>query len=257
MRRDDEYDLGRRRQEDNGVILHEPGYIPGESGMLASSLHDLSIKPPPNLGASVFSPSTSILTSSRSDQLIKLPNKTFQTQKISQKMLFKYLLAPVAFAAASVPSYSPGGKSVYKTFDFQTAVTATTQYEKSITSACGQDKVQDVISDLNHIYKPVAENTEKFRSSIEKYDANFLSEQAVIFSGFLKSFENILKAISQRPKIYQSCNAKFSQFDNKFSVIITEFKRDDINLGPAFSKVKLDISLFAKLGFKFQQELGY
>ncbi|WAR55235.1 hypothetical protein PtB15_4B855, partial [Puccinia triticina] len=77
MRRDDEYDLGRRRQEDNGVILHEPGYIPGESGMLASMLH-LSIKPPPNLGASVFSPSTSILTSSRSDQLIELPNKTFQ-----------------------------------------------------------------------------------------------------------------------------------------------------------------------------------
>ncbi|EHS64377.1 hypothetical protein PGT21_002199 [Puccinia graminis f. sp. tritici] len=166
-------------------------------------------------------------------------------------MLFKYLLAPIALAAASVPY---DDRSISKQIDFKTIVSVTETYKQSITNSCGSDNVQGVVNDLTQIYTPVVDISEKFHNSVVK--ADYVNAQAKIFGSFLVKFEAILKVVSQHPKVYQGCRSKVPEFDSKFSLIISDFKKYNVDFRAALGGVKLDYDLWVKFGFKSQISLG-
>ncbi|POW09930.1 hypothetical protein PSHT_08908 [Puccinia striiformis] len=121
-------------------------------------------------------------------------------------MLFKYLLAPVAFAAAAV---AYGETVVSKEVDFQLIVSVSEKYQQPITNACVKESIPDVTKSLTEIYKPVVDISQKFHASIEKLEKAFVVKQLRLFFSFLISFEVILKTISQHPKVTLGCHGKF------------------------------------------------
>ncbi|KAI9631226.1 hypothetical protein KEM48_013155 [Puccinia striiformis f. sp. tritici PST-130] len=182
-------------------------------------------------------------------RLSKLP-----PQETHLKMLFKYLLAPVAFAAAAV---AYGETVVSKEVDFQLIVSVSEKYQQPITNACVKESVPDVTKSLTEIYKPVVDISQKFHASIEKLEKAFVVKQLRLFFSFLISFEVILKTISQHPKVTLGCHEQVPQFDSKFAAILTDIKSKLPNYEESLSGIKtIDFALYSKLGFKFQNQIG-
>ncbi|KAA1099880.1 hypothetical protein PGT21_023675 [Puccinia graminis f. sp. tritici] len=119
-------------------------------------------------------------------------------------MLLKYLLAPIALAMAAVPNEEA---SISKDLDLNVIVTVAEKFKQPIINACNRDGVQEVLNDLNEIYKPVVDISNKFHL-IEKIGKNLAFGEARIFFGFIKVLEVIIRAISQHQKVFDGVHRK-------------------------------------------------
>ncbi|EFP74945.1 hypothetical protein PGT21_026134 [Puccinia graminis f. sp. tritici] len=167
-------------------------------------------------------------------------------------MLLKYLLAPIALAMAAVPNEEA---SISKDLDLNVIVTVAEKFKQPIINACNRDGVQEVLNDLNEIYKPVVDISNKFHL-IEKIGKNLAFGEARIFFGFIKVLEVIIRAISQHQKVFDGVHQKLPEFEPKLDLIVTEFKKLDIDFHNALEGFRIDIPLWARFGFKFQNKIG-
>ncbi|WAR59106.1 hypothetical protein PtB15_10B448 [Puccinia triticina] len=170
----------------------------------------------------------------------------------SRKMLLKYLLAPIAFAMAAVPNEEA---SISKDVDFKLIVTVAEKFQKPIIAACNKNGVQEVINDLDEIYKPVVEISNKFHL-IEKLGKNLIFGEARVFFGFIKVFEVILRAISQHSKVFDGTHQKLPEFEPKLDLIVSNFKKLEVDFHSALDGFRIDVALWARFGFKFQHKIG-
>ncbi|PLW13195.1 hypothetical protein PCANC_20632 [Puccinia coronata f. sp. avenae] len=185
---------------------------------------------------------------------INAPSDYHTQSRLFNKMLFKYFLAPIALAAAAV-AYGESSDAASKGIDFQVIVKATEKLTDPIVKSSGKDNVADVVKEFSSIYVPVLEISKKFHS-VDKLEKTFVSEQAKFFFSFLQKFELIIKAIADHPRVLQGCHDKIPEFNTQFGVIITDLKKYNIDFKGALAGIKLDVSLWVKIGFNFQNLIG-
>ncbi|KNZ60087.1 hypothetical protein VP01_1612g10 [Puccinia sorghi] len=196
-------------------------------------------------------------------------------------MLFKYLVAPIALAAATA-GFNFGRHPESKGIDFSVVLSVTEEAQGPIRAQCAKENVPAVVKDLSVIYVRVDKVSEKLHTA-EKLEKNFLVrvflflffvacglfwmlilspnlvvqiKQATIFFQFLFKFEGILRDISQHPKVSKGCHEKITEFNSKFDVVVQDIKKHDIEIKRALAGFTLDLSLWSSLGFKFQNQLG-
>ncbi|KAH9449490.1 hypothetical protein MJO28_010609 [Puccinia striiformis f. sp. tritici] len=168
-------------------------------------------------------------------------------------MLLKYLLVPIAFTmVAAVPNPE---EAASKDIDFNEIVKVAERAKQPIINACARDGVQDVIKGLDDILKPVIEISKRFHL-IEKIGTTLLFPEARVFFGFVRVFELIIRAISQHAKVFDGTHRKVTEFEPKLDVIVSDFKKYNIDFHAASDGFRIDVALWGRFGFKFQEKIG-
>lgn len=168
-------------------------------------------------------------------------------------MLMKFWIA-FASLAASVVSSPAITAEISQSVNLEECQTVIVQVKQPVVQSCSAGQVDQVKGHLQSVAKPVKTVAVLFHASLvirQKIQVTYSS----IFIKVLVKFQEILKVISNYPKIAAGCTDVFLELDYHFDSICTDFKKGGVDIYQLIQKeTSIDVSVWVKLGFTFHSK---